>query len=233
MSRWEDGIDRFLLWLDKTARDGLVVTVGRAFGRGANALQRRVFDIDVTPDLLPDEQIRVRTHLHWTAMIVPILGLVLSVAAIVWLWWPGEPLLTLTRFLIPFVVLVFFLDRVQRVRKDLFVITTARAMRFTGVYSRKEAEMPLSRVLDITVEKPFWLRPFGAGHLILENAGQEQGLREVRFLPHPSAIKREIAQLHATPRDRSRSEAAEVPRPSRVADHPPRRSVGARYWLDR
>ena len=50
------------------------------------------------------------------------------------------------------------------------------------------AEMEIVRVLDITVERPWYLRPFSAGHIILENAAQEQGLRELRVVPDPQII---------------------------------------------
>ena len=51
--------------------------------------------------------------------------------------------------------------------------------------STRLATMPLSRILDITVDKPFTGRIFGYGHVIFESAAQEQGLREIRFVGRP------------------------------------------------
>jgi hypothetical protein len=55
--------------------------------------------------------------------------------------------------------------------------------------------MPLSRVLDITVDRPFWQRPLGCGHLVLENAAQEQGLRVIRLISDPGRRALLIHQL--------------------------------------
>jgi hypothetical protein len=45
--------------------------------------------------------------------------------------------------------------------------------------------MPMSRILDITVEKPLVGRIFGYGHFVFESAAQDQGLRDIRFVGRP------------------------------------------------
>ena len=62
---------------------------------------------------------------------------------------------------------------------DRFVVTNMRVFRIKGVFSQSLATMPLSRILDITVQKPFLGRLFGFGHFIFESAAQAQGLREI------------------------------------------------------
>ncbi|WP_181312818.1 PH domain-containing protein [Nocardioides campestrisoli] len=69
---------------------------------------------------------------------------------------------------------------------DRFVITNMRVFRVHGVFSRQHATMPLSRILDITVSKPFVGRIFGYGHFCFESAAQEQGLRDIRFVGRPN-----------------------------------------------
>ena len=70
--------------------------------------------------------------------------------------------------------------------RDRFVVTDSRVFRVWGVWTLHEAEMEIVRVLDITVERPWYLRPFSAGHIILENAAQAgAGLRVV---PDPEMI---------------------------------------------
>jgi hypothetical protein len=68
---------------------------------------------------------------------------------------------------------------------DRFVITNMRVFRVRGVLSQKLATMPLGRILDITVEKPFSGRLLNYGHFVFESAAQEQGLREIRFVGRP------------------------------------------------
>jgi hypothetical protein len=53
------------------------------------------------------------------------------------------------------------------------------------VLSQKLATMPLGRILDISVEKPFTGRLLNYGHFVFESAAQEQGLREIRFVGRP------------------------------------------------
>ena len=72
-----------------------------------------------------------------------------------------------------------------RERRDRFVVTNMRVFRIHGVLSTRLATMPLSRILDITVDKPFAGRVFGYGHFVFESAAQEQGLREIRYVGRP------------------------------------------------
>jgi membrane protein YdbS with pleckstrin-like domain len=75
---------------------------------------------------------------------------------------------------------------------DRFVVTNQRVFRVSGVFAQKRATMPISRILDITVEKPFLGRLLGYGHLVFESAAQEQGLRDIRFIGQPDERDRTI-----------------------------------------
>jgi hypothetical protein len=111
----------------------------------------------------------------------------------------------------------------------LFVITDSRVFRISGVYTRYEGEMPLGRVLDIAVQRPWYLTPIACGHMVLENAAQTQGLRDVRWIAEPQTRARLIHQLR-TNRDRSgEPPPAPLPVPATPAyrpraDHPARRA---------
>ncbi len=72
-----------------------------------------------------------------------------------------------------------------RENMDRFVITNMRVFRLRGVFARRLATMPISRILDITVEKPLLGRIFNFGHFIFESAAQEQGLRDIRYVGAP------------------------------------------------
>ncbi len=69
---------------------------------------------------------------------------------------------------------------------DRFVITNMRVFRVRGVLSRRIATMPISRILDITVEQPLLGRLLGYGHFVFESAAQEQGLRDIRYVGDPN-----------------------------------------------
>jgi uncharacterized membrane protein YdbT with pleckstrin-like domain len=112
---------------------------------------------------------------------------------------------------------------------DRFVVTNMRVFRISGVFDRKVATMPISRILDISVDQPFAGRVMGYGHLTFESAAQEQGLRDIRYVGHPSerdlTIQRVIqrAGLRATVTS-SDDGSGDVPdlvqHPKRRSDHP-------------
>jgi hypothetical protein len=171
---WSRRVDGAVGWLDHVADEGLLPKARRRMRR--------------TPDrtLLPAEVLVDEVRHHWVAFAWPVLVLLGGAAVGVWsllqapidvLWLPlGVGLL----------VLGYGSDRFAGIWMERFLITDTRVMRISGVYSRKVAWMPLSRVLDITVERPFWLRPLGCGNLVLENAAQQQGLQSIRRIARPN-----------------------------------------------
>jgi hypothetical protein len=70
--------------------------------------------------------------------------------------------------------------------EDRFVVTDMRIMRIQGVLNQRTAAMSLSRIVDFTMEQPFFgqVSTKRFGHLVFENAAQDQGLREIRYVPH-------------------------------------------------
>jgi membrane protein YdbS with pleckstrin-like domain len=82
-------------------------------------------------------------------------------------------------------VLLYAGIRALSVHMDRFVVTNMRVFRVQGVFSQSLATMPLTRILDITVEKPFIGRLLGYGNFTFESAAQAQGLRQIHNVPHP------------------------------------------------
>ena len=68
------------------------------------------------------------------------------------------------------------------VHLDRFVITNMRVFRIKGVLAQSLATMPLTRILDITVQKPLLGRLLGYGHFVFESAAQVQGLNVIRYV---------------------------------------------------
>ncbi len=173
---------------------------------------------DVDRQLLDDEHVIDEVRKVWVAFVGPVL--ILLGAAVLLLW--GLAVVPVQSLWLPIVISVvlggYGADRFLAAWKDRLIITDSRVMRVSGVYSRTAAWMPLSRVLDITVDRPLWLRPLRAGHLTLENAAQEQGLREFRFIPYPNE---RALRIHAL-RTGSSSEVPTGPaeHTGRRPDHP-------------
>lgn len=66
--------------------------------------------------------------------------------------------------------------------RDRFVVTNQKVYRVHGNLNQTRASMPLTRILDITVDRPLLGRVLGYGHFVFESAAQDQGLREVRWV---------------------------------------------------
>lgn len=86
---------------------------------------------------------------------------------------------------------------ILRESRDVFVLTVERVFRVSGVIAQQKATAPVARLLDITVDKPLVGRILGYGHLILETAAQEQGLRVLRYVPNPDEVNGWIDNVRA------------------------------------
>jgi hypothetical protein len=143
-------------------------------------------DPNIRKHLLRDEGevIVDEVRKHWVVFIVPALELLLAAlllaaspfVAIDLAWFP---------FALAFAIAVHAGWRALSHHMDRFVITNMRVFRVHGVLSQQLATMPLTRILDITVAKPFHGRLLGFGHFVFESAAQEQGLRDIRYVGDP------------------------------------------------
>lgn len=82
-----------------------------------------------------------------------------------------------------------------RAHLDRFVVTDMRIFRTNGVLNQHTAAMSLSRIVDFTLEQPLLGQVLGYGHFVFENAAQDQGLREIRYIPRAPSIHKRIQVL--------------------------------------
>jgi uncharacterized membrane protein YdbT with pleckstrin-like domain len=143
-------------------------------------------DPDVAKHLLRDEGevIVDEVRKHWVAYLRPMGEAVLAVLLLV-----ATSYVPVSMGWLPFslacLVALHAVWLTARAKRDVFVITNMRVFRVHGVLATHLATMPLSRILDITVNKPLHGRLLGFGHFIFESAAQDQGLRDVRFVGRP------------------------------------------------
>ncbi|HWH00218.1 MAG TPA: PH domain-containing protein [Pilimelia sp.] len=71
---------------------------------------------------------------------------------------------------------------------DRFILTNKRVMVVNGIITRKVAMMPLLRVTDMKYTQSPLGRMLNYGTFVLESAGQDQALREVKHLPNPNEL---------------------------------------------
>ncbi len=135
---------------------------------------------------------------HWVVYLRPLLEVV-AVAGVFVAFLFGPVSVGWLLLLTVFALLVHAGWSALSAHMDRFVVTNMRVFRIRGVVSRSIATMPMSRILDITVEQPALGRLLGYGHLVFESAAQQQGLRDIRYVGHPNArdltIQRVVQRL--------------------------------------
>ena len=78
---------------------------------------------------------------------------------------------------------------------DRFVITSARVLTVAGLVNRQVAMLPLRKLTDMSYRRSSLGMLFGYGEFVIESAGEAQGLKRVRFLPHPDALYLQLSSL--------------------------------------
>lgn len=149
-------------------------------------MRRNIFDPDVERYIIADsgEEIVDEVHKHWMAIAFPVARLILAI----WLLFVSIGMPTGARWIGLVVTLVLGVQAAYRILEshlDRFVITNIRVFRVHGVFTRQVATMPMTRILDIAIKVPISGRILGYGHFQFESAAQDQGLRDIRFVPRP------------------------------------------------
>lgn len=90
-------------------------------------------------------------------------------------------------------VAVRWLWRVLEWQRARLVVTNEKVLHVHGVLTRHVDSTPLVKVDEMTVEQPFFGRIFGFGRiLVTDNAGGNQLLHGLRYIPKPAAVYRLI-----------------------------------------
>jgi len=79
--------------------------------------------------------------------------------------------------------------------EDYFVVTSQRLLLTTGIVTRTVNMMPLGKVTDMSFRRSAWGRVLGYGEFVVESAGQDQALRNIRHLPYPEQLYLEVCGL--------------------------------------
>lgn len=151
--------------------------------------------------LLPTERRVIRLRRHW-AVMVPYLAQTLAVLVLAFLlsyllgrsgtyvWLVQNVLWYMALF-----VLLRFTYHLIEWWVERIVVTDKRAMITSGIFVTKVGMMPVSKITDLTYERPLLGRMIGYGTLILESAGQIQALNRIEFLPRPEEVFDAISEL--------------------------------------
>jgi hypothetical protein len=156
--------------------------------------------------LAPGEDILIADWRHPVVLVEPVLTTVAGFA-LLWLVSPSlggsvELLGVLgLGWLLLFARLVW---KIVQWRRDLVAVTDRRIVRLWGVFDSKRGQMPLTRVTDWAFDQPFGSKVVGSftwhgranafGHFVLESAGKDQALREIRYVPRAKEFDAVIAR---------------------------------------
>jgi membrane protein YdbS with pleckstrin-like domain len=159
---------------------------------------RRVMPLEDEPSslvaryLFPTERYRGEWKRHWIHLQNVFLIAVLATLLLGYLTGfatrENQPGLTTVIVLIWLAVVFWVAWRVADWYFDRFILTNKRVMVVNGIITRRVAMMPLLRVTDMKYEQSPLGRMLNYGTFVLESAGQEQALREVKHLPNPNEL---------------------------------------------
>lgn len=145
--------------------------------------------------ILDGERLVVAIHRHWArlggpaAAVVGGLVIALLVDASVP---PGARLLANLAWLAWLCLLARLAWLVVDWRTEWFVATDKRLLLIRGVIARNTGMMPLTKVTDMSFVRTLPGLALGYGTFVLESAGQDQALHEVRWIPQPEQTYRAI-----------------------------------------
>jgi membrane protein YdbS with pleckstrin-like domain len=159
---------------------------------------RRVLPLEDEPTplvaryLFPTERYRGEWKRHWVFLSIPILVGVLATFILGYLsgFLAGQQIGTLTTaaVVVWLAIMGWVAWRFLEWRFDRFILTNKRVMLVNGIITRRVAMMPLLRVTDMKYEQSPVARALNYGTFVLESAGQEQALREIKYLPNPNEL---------------------------------------------
>jgi membrane protein YdbS with pleckstrin-like domain len=167
-------------------------------------LGRKVQALDDEPSamvsryLFPTEKFRGEWRKHWIYLSRVTAIFLLATIALGWLTGfvarYDQSGFTTIIVLVWLAVLAWAIWRYADWYHDRFILTNKRIMAISGLVKRKVGMMPLLRVTDMKYEQSPTGRMLGYGTFVLESAGQDQALREVRFLPNPNELYLRIVE---------------------------------------
>ena len=156
--------------------------------------------------LLPHERQVITVHQHPAVLIMPILQVLVGLAIAGWLSNSvahGNGTVILVIWVLWAVLLLRLAVKVFEWSVNYFVVTSQRMLLSTGIVTHKVNMMPLSKVTDMSFQRSATGRILGYGEFIVESAGQDQALSNIKFLPYPEQLYLEVCGLIFKDKDES------------------------------
>ena len=166
----------------------------------------------ISPKLLNEgEHVVVSTRTHPKVLLMPLIVLLVVLAAAVWLQQvidgKGGGVPTALEWLIALGILVWFVIRpVINWATTSYTFTNRRFMKRSGWVSKSGRTIPLNRISGVDFEIGLIDRMFGCGTLIVSDAS-EMGRVELRDIPQVEEVQLKVSdELHRLSEPRQRSD---------------------------
>jgi membrane protein YdbS with pleckstrin-like domain len=166
--------------------------------RGDGTGPRRVLPLEDEPTplvsryLFPTERYRGEWKRHWIHLSTPLIVIILATFILGYLsgflFRQDATGMTTAAILIWVAIFGWVAWKVCDWYFDRFILTNKRVMVVNGIITRRVGMMPLLRVTDMKYEQSPLGRALNYGTFVLESAGQEQALREIKHLPNPNEL---------------------------------------------
>ncbi len=158
-------------------------------GTAERDLLRASQNAELRLHLADGEKIRLAARDHWIVLARPFLSSLAITVFAGWLLLTATPRVnsTLPRDLGIVVVIawLYFGWRWLVRRHDVLVVTDKRILRFRGIISTDVPMMRISKITDMHYHRSWFGEIAGYGEVTIESAGQEQALRDLKWLPDP------------------------------------------------
>jgi uncharacterized membrane protein YdbT with pleckstrin-like domain len=148
--------------------------------------------------LLPHERQVITVHQHPAVLIMPILEVLVGLAIAGWLSEAaahGNGAVILVIWILWGIVFLRLVVKVIEWVQTYFVVTSQRMLLSTGLVTHNVNMMPLTKVTDMSFKRTGPGRILGYGEFVVESAGQDQALSNVKFLPYPEQLYLEVCGL--------------------------------------
>jgi uncharacterized membrane protein YdbT with pleckstrin-like domain len=145
------------------------------------------------PDLLNEsEEVVLDLRPHWVKLFVPVLLVVLAIAATAAsLVFEAPRAVSFALLAVLAVAVILLLVRYVKWTTTNFVVTNERLIHREGVIAKSGIEIPLDRVQTIRFNQTIFERMLGAGDLLIESAG-ETGQNQFTDIRKPSVVQNVI-----------------------------------------
>ena len=150
--------------------------------------------------LTSDEHVVLHLHPHWRKLLGPAFWTVVAAAAVVvtMIILPSGSWGTVVLVAVGLVALILFgwlaFWPVVVWRSTHFVFTNERVLLREGVFNRRQRDIPLSRVNDVSSDQTLLDRILGSGTLTVESAG-ERGQSVLRNIPRVIRVQKTVYEL--------------------------------------